>query len=113
MRYSPFRMERYQSTYEHRVEINLSESGVHPLTVRGLLDLAGGDGTVDDVLLGYGQSNGSDLLRKRIANLYTGATDVASAEAAGAVSIGGDRRGLARFFGAFDHPHLAKAFTTP
>jgi len=75
VRYSPFRMERYQSTYEHRVEINLSESGVHPLTVRGLLDLAGGDGTVDDVLLGYGQSNGSDLLRKRIANLYTGATD--------------------------------------
>jgi hypothetical protein len=34
VRYAPFRMERYQSTYEHRVAINLSESGVHPLTVR-------------------------------------------------------------------------------
>lgn len=74
MRYSPFRMERYQSTYEHRVDINLSESGVHPLTVRGLLDLAGAE-SVDDVLLGYGQSNGSDALRERIATLYPGATD--------------------------------------
>ena len=41
MRYAPFRMERYQSTHEHRVEINLSESGVHPLTVREFLDIAG------------------------------------------------------------------------
>lgn len=75
MRYSPFRMERYQSTYEHRVDINLSESGVHPLTVRGLLDLAGTGGDVDNVRLGYGQSNGSDELRARIAALYPGATD--------------------------------------
>ena len=75
MRYSPFRMERYQSTYEHRVEINLSESGVHPLTVRELLDLAGVGGDVGHVRLGYGQSNGSDELRARIAALYPGATD--------------------------------------
>ena len=87
MRYAPFRMERYQSTYEHRVEINLTESGVHPLTVRELLDLAGMGGSVDDVRLGYGQSNGSDQLRERIAALYAGATDanvlvtVGSAEA--------------------------------
>jgi aspartate/methionine/tyrosine aminotransferase len=77
VRYAPFRMERYQSTYEHRVGINLSESGVHPLTVRELLELAGrgaGDG-VDHVRLGYGQSNGSDALRARIASLYPGATD--------------------------------------
>lgn len=75
MRYAPFRMERYQSTYEHRVEINLSESGVHPLTVHELLALAGVAGGVDDVRLGYGQSNGSDELRARIAALYPGATD--------------------------------------
>jgi aspartate/methionine/tyrosine aminotransferase len=68
-------MERYQSTYEHRVEINLSESGVHPLTVRELLELAGHGGGVDGVRLGYGQSNGSDELRARIAALYPGATD--------------------------------------
>lgn len=47
------------------------------------------------------------------ASLYTGATDVAAAESAGTVSISGDRRGLARFFGAFDQPHLAKVFGTP
>ena len=33
VRYAPFRMERYQSTYEHHVRYNLSESGGHPLTV--------------------------------------------------------------------------------
>lgn len=71
----PFRMERYQSTYEHRVRYNLSESGVHPLTVRELLDLAGGDpADVLDLRLGYGQSNGSDALRERVAALYEGAT---------------------------------------
>ena len=75
MRYAPFRMERWQSTHEHRVRYNLSESGVHPLTVGELLELAGADGAVDDVRLGYGQSNGSDELRARIAALYPGATD--------------------------------------
>ncbi len=75
MRYVPFRMERWQSTHEHRVRYNLSESGVHPLTVRELLDLAGVEEGVDDVLLGYGQSNGSDALRARIAALYPGASE--------------------------------------
>ena len=93
MRYAPFRMERYQSTYEHRVEINLSESGVHPLTVRELLDLAGVGGGVDDVRLGYGQSNGSDELRARIAALYPGAT-------AGnvVVTVGGAEANFASFW---------------
>jgi aspartate/methionine/tyrosine aminotransferase len=75
VRYTPFRMERYQSTYEHRVEINLSESGVHPLTVGELLELAGDERGVDDIRLGYGQSNGSDELRARIAALYDGARE--------------------------------------
>jgi len=34
----PFEMERMQSTWENQVEINLSESGVHPLTLGELLD---------------------------------------------------------------------------
>lgn len=93
MRYAPFRMERYQSTYEHRVEINLSESGVHPMTVRELLDLAGVGGTVDDVRLGYGQSNGSDELRARIAALYPGATD-----ANVLVTVGGAEANFASFW---------------
>jgi aspartate/methionine/tyrosine aminotransferase len=68
----PFAMERWQSTYENRVEYNLSESGVHPMSLRELLVLSGRE-DFEDVLLGYGQSNGSDLLRARIAALYANA----------------------------------------
>jgi hypothetical protein len=71
--FRPFAMERWQSTYENRVRFNLSESGVHPLTLHELLAL-GGD-AIDDVLLGYGQSNGSDALRDTIAGLYRGGTE--------------------------------------
>jgi aspartate/methionine/tyrosine aminotransferase len=93
VRYAPFRMERYQSTYEHRVEINLSESGVHPLTVRELLDLGGRADGVDGVRLGYGQSNGSDELRERIAGLYADAT-----EANVLVTVGGAEANFASFW---------------
>ena len=86
-------MERYQSTYEHRVDINLSESGVHPLTVGELLELAGVDGRLDDIRLGYGQSNGSDELRARIASLYAGATD-----ANVLVTVGGAEANFASFW---------------
>ena len=34
-------MERLQSTWEHRVAWNLSESGVHPLRVEELADSDG------------------------------------------------------------------------
>jgi aspartate/methionine/tyrosine aminotransferase len=73
MSFRPFEMERWQSTYENRVAFNLSESGVHPLSVRELLELSG-SGDLGDILLGYGQSNGSDELRSKIALLY-GCTD--------------------------------------
>ena len=75
VKYTPFRMERWQSTHEHRVRFNLSESGVHPLTVAELLELAGIEEGVEGVLLSYGQSNGSDELRARIAALYPGASE--------------------------------------
>ena len=84
MKYTPFRMERWQSTFENRVAINLSESGVHPMTVAELLQLAGREEGIDDIRLGYGQSNGSDGLRDRIAALYPGAT-----EASVLVTVGG------------------------
>jgi aspartate/methionine/tyrosine aminotransferase len=67
-----FAMERWQSTWENRVDHNLSESGVHPLTVGELTELAGHI-TLDETPLGYGQSNGSDTLRERIAALYPNA----------------------------------------
>ena len=92
MRYSPFTMERWQSTYEHRVSFNLSESGVHPLSVSELLEMAGRGQETLDVRLGYGQSNGSDELRARIAALYPGAT-----EASVLVTIGGAEANFAAF----------------
>jgi aspartate/methionine/tyrosine aminotransferase len=73
MKFQQFAMERWQSTYENEVDYNLSESGVHPLLLRELLALAGD--TIDDTLLGYGQSNGSRELRGHIARLYRGASE--------------------------------------
>ncbi len=73
--FTPFEMERWQSTWEHRVRINLSESGVHPLSTRELVELSGEGDSASflDLRQGYGQSNGSDGLRTRIAALYPGA----------------------------------------
>lgn len=75
MKINPFRMERWQSTWENRVEINLSESGVHPMTPRELFELAGRDPHVIlDQRLSYSQSNGTEELRDEIAAIYPGAT---------------------------------------
>jgi aspartate/methionine/tyrosine aminotransferase len=90
-------MERWQSTYEHRVRYNLSESGVHPLTVGELLQLAGSDLSVADVRLGYSQSNGSDELRALIAADYDGATD-----ASVLVTVGGAEANFASFWHLFE-----------
>ena len=74
-RFVPFELERWQSTWENRVRYNLSESGVHPLSIQELLGLAGASALpLLDIRLGYSQSNGTDLLRERIAALYPGAS---------------------------------------
>lgn len=70
----PFVMERWQSHWENRVRYNLSESGVHPLTLGELLEMAGESEATRATPLGYGQSNGTDALRSRIAALYRDAT---------------------------------------
>jgi aspartate/methionine/tyrosine aminotransferase len=71
--FQPFVMERWQSMFENRVEYNLSESGVDPLTLAELLELSGaGEELLQSTLLGYGQSNGTEALRSRIAALYAG-----------------------------------------
>jgi hypothetical protein len=73
MKFEPFEMERWQSTHEHHVELNLSDSGVHPLTVRELLgDDARADALLDERLV-YTQTNGTPELRARIAALHPGA----------------------------------------
>ena len=73
MPFVPFELERLMSVWENQVEYNLSESGVHPLTVNELL---GDPEALDDFLatsLNYPQVNGTIELRERIAALYPGA----------------------------------------
>ena len=68
-------MERMQSTWENRVEYNLSESGVHPMYVGELLREV--PQSAEQLLkqeLGYPQSNGTPELRRAIADLYPGST---------------------------------------
>lgn len=67
-----FELERDQCQFEHTVEYNLAESGVHPLTVADLLDEDAVAG-LGSVRLGYSQANGTLELRERIAQLYPGA----------------------------------------
>jgi aspartate/methionine/tyrosine aminotransferase len=68
-----FEMERMQSTWENRVEYDMSESGVRPLTLRELVDMGFDLETFLDEPLGYSQSNGTIELREGIAALYPGA----------------------------------------
>ncbi len=74
MKIVPFEMERMQSTWENQVEINLSESGVHPLTLGELLGDEGGRESLFGLALGYPQTNGTIPLRTAIASMYPGAT---------------------------------------
>lgn len=73
MSFETFLLERNQSLYENDVEINLTESGVEPLTLAELL-------TPDQVAelmsirLGYNYTEGTPDLRAAIAGWYDGAT---------------------------------------
>jgi aspartate/methionine/tyrosine aminotransferase len=69
MKYETFVMERTQSIWEHKVEINLSESGVTPLTLGELLE--GRD--ILDTKLSYPPTKGTEELREHIADMYAGA----------------------------------------
>jgi aspartate/methionine/tyrosine aminotransferase len=74
MQLQPFELERWQSIWENKVELNISESGVHPLTTA---ELVGDPEMLRKILeapLGYPQTNGSEELRSRIAEMYPGAS---------------------------------------
>ena len=74
MKFQAFEMERWQSTYEHAVRFNLSESGVEPLTLGELVEIAGLDrAELDGTLIEYNPSDGSQALRAAIADMYAGA----------------------------------------
>ena len=73
MQIQPFELERWQSVWENKVELNISESGVHPLTTSELVPDAATLQKILDVPQYYPQTNGSEELRSRIAELYPGA----------------------------------------
>ncbi len=64
-----FELERVQSLFENTVDFNLTESGFHPYTLSELLD-ADQLNELTNTVLGYGQTNGSIPLRKRISDMY-------------------------------------------
>lgn len=73
--FQPFVMEHAMGKWETLVDYNLSESGVHPLLLRDLLD--NDPESIErflNVELNYPQVNGTLALREHIAALYDGAT---------------------------------------
>lgn len=72
--FQPFEQERMMSKWENVVRYNLADSGVHPVTVRGLLDDPDMVEGLLDTELNYPQANGTIELRENIAALYPGAT---------------------------------------
>ena len=74
MKFIPFDLEHAQSIWEQKVEFNLTESGVHPITLN---ELIGDDQDLFDKLLrleiNYPHVNGIPRLRELIASLYEGA----------------------------------------
>ncbi len=73
MKIQPFELERWQSIWENKVELNISESGVHPLSTSELVPDVAALQKILDVPQYYPQTNGSEELRSRIAELYPGA----------------------------------------
>ena len=73
MKIEPFELERWQSVWENKVELNISESGVHPLTTAELVPDVEQLKKILNVQQLYPQTNGSEELRTRIAELYPGA----------------------------------------
>ncbi len=74
MKIEPFLMERMQSTWENLVEYDMSESGVHPLTLRELGEMGLDIESFLDTPLGYSQSNGTIELRSALASIHAGAS---------------------------------------
>ncbi len=71
MKIKTFDLERIQSLYENEISFNLTESGFHPYSLNQILN----QDQLNELLrlpMGYGQTNGSILLRNRISKLYKG-----------------------------------------
>ena len=74
MKIVDFDLERGQSLWENEVDWNLSESGVHPVDLRGLAEMGLDLAEIETTPLGYIQTNGSPELRRTLAEQYPGAS---------------------------------------
>ncbi len=74
MKIEQFEMERMQSTWENLVEMDMSESGVRPVSLREMAEMGLDLDAVLNMPLGYSQSNGTIALRETLALQYPGAT---------------------------------------
>ena len=74
MQFTPFDLEYTQSIWEQKVDINLTESGVHPIRLDDLLgDDADKLASLLSTEINYPHVNGNPELRESIAALYDGA----------------------------------------
>ncbi len=74
MKIEKFEMERMQSTWENVVEMDMSESGVRPVTLRELGEIGLDLDSILNMPLGYSQSNGTIPLREALSTIYPGST---------------------------------------
>lgn len=74
MPFTPFALETWQSDFEQTVKFNLADSGVHPLSLKDLVEDDEAVRRLLDVHLHYPFVNGFVSLREKIAALYPGAS---------------------------------------
>lgn len=74
MKLDAFLMERMQSTWEHTVRCNLSESGAEPISLRDLARMGLDLDRLAAEPLGYSQTNGTLELRQALSEHYAGST---------------------------------------
>ncbi len=70
MKIDQFAVEGWMTDHENCCEYNMADSCCAALTVRSLLDLAGDEEKLKDIVLDYGPITGSLALRRQIASLY-------------------------------------------
>ena len=73
MKFEEFELERNQSLFEHEVDYNLSESGLHPLPLNKILNHDEQQELLNKELI-YGYTTGTPELRNKIAGLYNKST---------------------------------------
>ena len=71
MKIESFELERIQSIYENSVDVNLTESGIEPMSLKELMSESELEELVN-IPMGYGYTQGSPELREKISSLYKG-----------------------------------------